>query len=177
MLGDYIELAYGKALKAEDRENGSIPVWGSNGRVGWHNQPLAAGPGIVVERKGNPGTINYIRDDFFCIDTTFYVVPRKPTWNIPFLWLMMDGLNLPRLGADSAVPGLNRDIACRAECTQPDEILVSTFSSAVEPMLSGIAPNEAETNILGTLRDFLLPKLINGEIYLKAAEQSIEDAL
>ena len=51
-LGECIELAYGKALKADDRKGGSIPVYGSNGQVGWHDKKLVAGPGIVVGRKG-----------------------------------------------------------------------------------------------------------------------------
>ena len=56
-LGEVIELAYGKALKAGDRKGGAIPVYGSNGQVGWHNEELVAGPGIVVGRKGNPGIV------------------------------------------------------------------------------------------------------------------------
>ena len=50
MLGELIELAYGKALKEENRKPGSIPVYGSNGQVGWHDEALAKGPGIIVGR-------------------------------------------------------------------------------------------------------------------------------
>ena len=51
-LGDVIELAYGKALRAKDRKRGNVPVYGSNGQVGWHDQKLVAGPGIVVRAQG-----------------------------------------------------------------------------------------------------------------------------
>ena len=73
-LGDLLELAYGKALRAEDRLPGETPVYGSNGQVGWHNEPLVAGPGVVVGRKGNPGITTWIPTDFFPIDTTFFVM-------------------------------------------------------------------------------------------------------
>ena len=76
-LGDLIELAYGKALKAADRRGGPIPVYGSNGQVGWHDNRLVAGPGIVVGRKGNPGVVTWAHTDFYPIDTTFCVVPRS----------------------------------------------------------------------------------------------------
>ena len=76
-LGELIELAYGKALRARDRKSGPIPVYGSNGQVGWHDKKLVAGPGIIVGRKGNPGIVTWAHRDFFPIDTTFYVVPRK----------------------------------------------------------------------------------------------------
>jgi type I restriction enzyme S subunit len=83
-LGDLLELAYGKALKAEDRRNGKVPVYGSNGQVGWHNERLACGPGIVVGRKGNPGVVTWAPTDFFVIDTAFYVVPRTSCHSLRF---------------------------------------------------------------------------------------------
>ena len=58
-LGELLELEYGKALKAEDRCAGNIPVYGSNGQVGWHNEKLVNGPGIVLGRKGNPGVVTW----------------------------------------------------------------------------------------------------------------------
>jgi type I restriction enzyme S subunit len=70
-LGELIDLSYGKALKEENRRPGSIPVYGSNGQVGWHDEALARGPGIIVGRKGNPGTVVWVPSDFFAIDTTF----------------------------------------------------------------------------------------------------------
>jgi restriction endonuclease S subunit len=69
-LGDLLELAYGKALKAEDRRDGSVPVYGSNGQIGWHDRRLVPGPGIIVGRKGNPGIATWAPTDFFPIDTT-----------------------------------------------------------------------------------------------------------
>src|SRR5882762_2652164 len=85
-LGDLLELAYGKALKAEDRRDGDVPVYGSNGQVGFHNQRLVAGPGIVVGRKGNPGIATWVPTDFFAIDTTFYVVPKPNCVGLDFLF-------------------------------------------------------------------------------------------
>jgi predicted GIY-YIG superfamily endonuclease len=55
------ELAYGKALREDVRNVGTIPVFGSNGQVGWHNEPLVKGPGVVVGRKGNPGFVTWAR--------------------------------------------------------------------------------------------------------------------
>ena len=86
-LGDLIELAYGKALKEENRRAGSIPVFGSNGQIGWHDQKLVDGPGIIVGRKGNPGVVTWAPTDFFAIDTTFYVVPKTECRSLQFLVL------------------------------------------------------------------------------------------
>jgi len=56
-LSAVLELAYGKALKADDRRGGDVAVYGSGGIVGWHDEALVDGPGIVVGRKGNVGAV------------------------------------------------------------------------------------------------------------------------
>ena len=85
-LGEVIELAYGKPLKAEDRKNGSVCVYGANGPVGWHDDKLVSGPGIVVGRKGNPGVVTWAHGDFYPIDTTFYVEPIGACRSLYFLY-------------------------------------------------------------------------------------------
>ena len=112
ILGNLLELTYGKALKADNRkQDGETPVYGSNGQVGWHNMSLVRGPGIVVGRKGNPGTVTWAHSNFFPIDTTFYVVPKNDKNILYFLYFALKSQNLSSLAADSAVPGLNRNLA------------------------------------------------------------------
>ncbi len=72
-IGDVLELAYGKALKAEHRKQGLVPVYGSSGVVGLHDESLVSGPGIIVGRKGNVGSVFWSDADFYPIDTVFYV--------------------------------------------------------------------------------------------------------
>ena len=72
-LGDFVELAYGKALKADDRRDGKVSVFGSGGICGYHDKALVKGPGIIVGRKGNVGSVFWSDDDFYPIDTVFYV--------------------------------------------------------------------------------------------------------
>lgn len=54
-VGDLCEFKYGRALSAGARIDGSVPVYGSNGIVGWHNDALTSGPTIVIGRKGSLG--------------------------------------------------------------------------------------------------------------------------
>lgn len=126
-LGDLIELAYGKALKATSRKDGPIPVYGSNGRIDWHDKGLVSGPGIVVGRKGNPGTVTWVQNEFFPIDTTFYVVPRDTDMSLLFLFYALDAQNLPSVAADSAVPGLNRNLAYMNRQVTPDTGTLEEF--------------------------------------------------
>ena len=163
-LGVLIELAYGKALKADERKNGSIPVYGSNGQVGWHDERLVAGPGIVVGRKGNPGVVTWAHSDFYPIDTTFYVVPTNTNQSLPFLFFVLTAQDLPSVSADSAVPGLNRNLAYMNSQIVPDKMVMDEFSNCANAIFARRYSLEEESRTLADLRDRLLPKLVSGEV-------------
>ena len=163
-LGDLIELAYGKALKADNRRSGTIPVYGSNGQVGWHDEKLVAGPGIVVGRKGNPGVVTWVHADFFPIDTTFYVVPRVRNWGLPFLFFALTTQDLPAISADSAVPGLNRNLAYMNKQVVPSGLILDEFNDCAGAIFRSCHLLKKESSTLAAQRDALLPRLVSGEI-------------
>ncbi len=169
-LGELADFAYGKGLKDEDRCPGEIPVYGSNGQVGWHNKALVKGPGVVVGRKGNPGTVNWVHTDFYPIDTTFYVVPKGGIQSMYYLFYILSLLHLPSLGADSAVPGLNRNIAYMSEIVVPSAEITEAFDLQCAPFLNRVQANDNESRTLAAIRDALLPKLISGEIRVSDAD-------
>jgi len=174
-LGDLIELAYGKPLKESDRIPGSYSVYGSNGVVGSHNQHLVRGPGIIVGRKGNPGIVKWSEEDFFPIDTTFYVKPKSDIREMTFLFFALCHQRLSELSADSAVPGLNRNIAYINHQVVPPSSLLYLFEEEVKQIFDRIAVSNLEILSLQKLRDNLLPKLISGELRVPDAEKMLEE--
>ena len=173
-LGDLLELAYGKPLKAENRTNGNVPVYGSNGLIGWHDEKLIDGPGIVVGRKGNPGTVTWVESSFYPIDTTFYVIPTNRV-GLRFLYHALMCHDLTSLGADSAVPGLNRNLAYISKQLVPHNSLDSVFENLTEKLFLS-SHNLNKQSMDGTeIRDALLPNLISGEIRVPEAEHLIEN--
>ena len=165
-LGDVIELAYGKALRAQDRRPGDVPVYGSNGQVGWHDERLVEGPGVVVGRKGNPGVITWAPTDFWPIDTTFYVVPRTASLTLLFLLYALERQDLPSVSADSAVPGLNRNLAYMNAQIVPPARVVELFTDSLRDVLARSQRSSEDSQTLATLRDTLLPQLVAGELRL-----------
>lgn len=105
-INNILTLEYGKALKENDRIDGECPVYGSNGIIGFHDQKLVSGPGIIVGRKGSAGEVLFSATDFFPIDTTFYV---KTNLDNKFVYYLLKSLNIKQLVGSSAVPGLNRN--------------------------------------------------------------------
>ncbi|MEX1027503.1 MAG: hypothetical protein WD049_05785 [Candidatus Paceibacterota bacterium] len=104
-------LEYGDALKAEDREAGDVPVYGSNGIVGSHVAGNIRGPALIVGRKGSYGKINYSEGDAFAIDTTYYINSQCTRADLRWLSYALPLLGLDEDSQDAAVPGLSREFA------------------------------------------------------------------
>lgn len=110
-LGQIAKLNYGKALKAEDRIEGTVPVYSSAGLTGYHNEPLVNSIGLIVGRKGTVGKVYYSKQPFCCIDTAYYILPDNDIYDFDYLYYLLQTLGLEELNEDSAVPGLNRETA------------------------------------------------------------------
>ena len=102
-------LEYGASLPKKKRIDGHIPVMGSNGISGYHNEYLIKGPAIIVGRKGSAGEVTYINSDCFPIDTTYYVkIVDTNRTDILYLYHLLKTLDLPSLRGGAGIPGLNR---------------------------------------------------------------------
>lgn len=112
-------LAYGDSLAAENREDGEIPVYGSNGQVGTHDTPNTLAPVIVVGRKGSFGKLNYSLEPVFAIDTTYFIDKRHCSENLDWLAYALQSLKLDDASKDSAVPGLAREDAYKHKLPVP----------------------------------------------------------
>ena len=105
--------AYGDSLSEEIRRKGNVPVFGSNGPVGFHASANTNAPCIVVGRKGSFGKVNYSCTPVFAIDTTFFIDTRYSSADIRWLYYLLGWLRLDDISRDSAVPGLNREESYR----------------------------------------------------------------
>jgi type I restriction enzyme S subunit len=107
-LGNLLALEYGSALPEQQRTGFGFPVFGSSGEIGRHSQALIKGPGIIVGRKGSVGEVRWSREDFWPIDTTYFVIPKEGV-NVRWLYWLLGSLYLKKLDAGTGVPGLNRN--------------------------------------------------------------------
>ncbi|MGV5526039.1 restriction endonuclease subunit S [Pseudomonas sp. XP1] len=171
---DLMELAYGKALKATDRVDGQVPVYGSGGITGYHDQSLLDGPGIIVGRKGTVGSLYWEDCPFFPIDTVFYVKAKKP---LTYCYYLLRTLGLEGMNTDGAVPGLNRGNAYRLRAVVPPEAVLEGFDGVASRLRGRIFANAQQAQTLTQLRDILLPRLISGQLRLPEAEALIEEAV
>jgi len=158
-LGEAMSLEYGKSLRSTDRTHGEFPVYGSSGLVGWHNAALVPGPGIIVGRKGNVGSVHWSDLPFFPIDTVYYVVTDVP---LRYVWFNLQTQNF--INNDAAVPGLSRNQAYSLPFVRPTDPTLAQFDALVAPFFANIRNLSLRNDNLQETRDLLLPRLISGEL-------------
>ncbi len=130
LLKRICDLSYGDSLPEDKRNDGDIPVYGSNGIVGLHDISNALAPVIIVGRKGSYGKLNYSTEKVFAIDTTYYIDESTTTRNIRWLYYALSCLQLDEGSKDSAVPGLSREDAykhCVPVCNSYEQQAIASF--------------------------------------------------
>ncbi len=71
-------------------------------------------------RKGSAGEVNWIDQDCFPIDTTYFVnIVNTENVDLRYLYVALLNLNLQDLRGGGAVPGLNRNDAYQKEVSLP----------------------------------------------------------
>ncbi len=171
-VSDHLSLAYGKSLPSGRRHPGGVPVYGSGGITGFHNEALLNEPAVIVGRKGTVGSLFWEDRPCFPIDTVFFVQPEAP---LPFCYYLLESLPLRDMNTDAAVPGLNRENVYRLEITAPPTALIAAFAVTASRFRETIAAVSEESETLTQLRDTLLPKLISGELRIGDAKRFMEE--
>jgi len=146
-VGNEIILEYGKSLPARKRRKGKIPVYGSNGITGYHDEALVSGPGIIVGRKGSVGEVKYSKTDFYPIDTTYYVTLKKKN-DLVFWYYFLKTLNLTQMNTHSAVPGLNRELVYSLSIKKPSLLEQMKIGCILKTLDNKIDNNRCINNVL-----------------------------
>ena len=107
-LGDVMTLQRGFDLPVTKRISGPYPVIASTGPVGVHDRAAVEGPGVVIGRSGSLGGGQFIKSDFWPLNTTLWVKDFRGN-DRRFCYYLLKSLNLSQYNAGSGVPTLNRN--------------------------------------------------------------------
>ena len=106
-LGEILNFRRGHDLPHTEMAGGDIPVAGSNGIIGFHNEASPISPCITIGRSGNVG-IPFMYNRAWAHNTTLYIDDFKG--NDPlYIFYLLKTLPLSSFGGGSAVPTLNRN--------------------------------------------------------------------
>ena len=108
-LGEFVRLQRGHDLTASEQQPGSVPIMGSAGPNGTHNEALAKGPGVVIGRSGaSAGRVHFTEVDYWPHNTCLYVTDFLGN-NPRFAYYLLQTLDLAAFNSGSAQPSLNRN--------------------------------------------------------------------
>ena len=160
-LSELINVKYGKDHKKLN--DGNYPVYGSGGIMRYVDKFLYDKESVLIPRKGTLNNVFYINDPFWSVDTMFYTEMKKE--NIAkYVYFFVKGKDLNSMNAGSAVPSMTTEILNAIEVVIPSDEYLEKFENIVSPMFKQIKQCIIENENLASIRDTLLPKLMNGEI-------------
>ena len=143
-LGDILNFRRGYDLPKTKMVSGKIPVAGSNGIIGYHNEATPITPCITIGRSGNVGT-PYIYKQCWAHNTVLYVDDFKGN-NPYYLYYLLKTLPLASFGGGSAVPTLNRNHIHPIEVKYTPNLNIQKRIVSVLSSLDGKIQNNKQIN-------------------------------
>lgn len=106
---DVVKMQRGFDLPVQERNQmGKIPVYGSNGVLGYHDVPKVKGDGIITGRSGTIGKVLYTESDYWPLNTTLFSADTYGN-DVIYLSYLMEMYDLSRFIEGTGVPTLNRN--------------------------------------------------------------------
>lgn len=156
---------------SKQRTNGCrVPIFSNGidneGLYGYTNESRILEKSITVSARGTIGFVCLRTEPYVPIVRLISVVPTKENLSAEFLYLWAITQNISGTGTTQqqlTVPDFKR-----TSIVVPDTNLLCKFNEVIMPIFLKIKHNKEVCESLASLRDTLLPKLMNGEI--KVAE-------
>lgn len=155
---DFVTLQRGKDLTRAEFREGNIPVAGSNGIIGYHDEALVKGPGVTVGRSGATGRVTYYNAAFWPHNTSLYV--RDFKGNHPrFVAYYLEHLDLGKFSSGVAVPTLDRNSFRTISIEIPPLPEQQRIAQVLSTVQEAIAQQERLIRTTTELKQALMQKL------------------
>ena len=159
-----MEIGNGKDHK--ELNDGNIPVYGSGGVMRKVDASIYDGESVLIPRKGTLNNIIYVNGAFWTVDTMFYTKMKKAHSAI-FVYYSAKLYDFEKLNTGTGVPSMTSTIIYNLKVVMPPEEILERFDNYVQAFYLQIQKNKIENEELSSLRNFLLPLLMNGQVGFK----------
>nr|WP_257226759.1 MULTISPECIES: restriction endonuclease subunit S [unclassified Acinetobacter] len=106
--GDALKIINGKNQKAVLDQNGTFPICGSGGVMGYANEWLTPAQSVIIGRKGNINKPILMFENFWNVDTAFGLVPNKDLLKVDYLFWFCHFFNFEQLNKTVTIPSLTK---------------------------------------------------------------------
>ncbi|MFG6332243.1 MAG: restriction endonuclease subunit S [Lachnospiraceae bacterium] len=160
-FADLLEIGNGKDHK--ELRDGNIPVYGSGGVMRTVDTSIYNGESVLIPRKGTLNNIIYVNGAFWTVDTMFYTKMKKAHSAI-FAYYSAKLYDFEKLNTGTGVPSMTSSIIYNLKIVIPTKNVLESFDNYVQALYKQMNEKESENRELVSLRDFLLPLLMNGQV-------------
>ena len=147
-LGELVTIKYGKNQKKVQSEDGTIPIYGTGGLMGYATDALYDKPSVLIGRKGTINKVHYVNHPFWTVDTLFYTEVNEKLVIPKYLYYLMSLLDLGSYNEGTTIPSLRTETLNRLEFGIPDLDYQEKVLSMLEPIDKKIKLNNEINNNL-----------------------------
>ena len=145
-------------------QDGKFAVYGSGGIMRSVTDYLYSGESILFPRKGTLNNVMYVNEKFWTVDTMFYSEVNKNNSALYVFYSVKD-IDFNKLNTGTGVPSMTSSILYDLNIIVPEENILEKFNTVVKRNYETIKLNNIQNQELIQLRDWLLPMLMNGQVY------------
>ena len=175
-IGTLAKIKAGKRPSSKfSKPNGAhrVPVYGGNGISWYTHEPLYNPPFLITGRVGTLGTVFRVNESVWVSDNALCCFPIESK-SFELLFFCLKSLDYDSLNAGSTQPLLTQTVLRAQRVMIGDQRVREAFSDCIRPLFSRAVHSTRESQTLAVVRDFLLPRLMSGEIRLREAEKAVE---
>jgi type I restriction enzyme S subunit len=181
-LGDLINIFDSKRipLSRTQREKriGKIPYYGATSVMGYVDDYifddeyiLLAEDGSVMDEKGFP-IVQFIWGKTW-VNNHAHVLQAKNITNNEFVFHLVKTISVIQIITGSIQLKINQENLRNVKVILPDEYTLKNFSKFTTPIRKKLINNIEENQELASLRDWLLPMLMNGQVSVGEVEEQL----
>ena len=127
-----VKMQRGYDLPVQDRNHeGSIPVYGANGVLGYHDVAKINNGGIITGRSGTIGKVYLANKEYWPLNTSLFSIDTYGN-NLIYLQYLVTLYDLKRFVEGTGVPTLNRNMFHNKKIIEVSINEQNTFASFVE---------------------------------------------
>ena len=150
------------------KEDGKYFVYGANGIVGRYNKFNHEHPEIAICCRGaSCGNYLITLPKSWITGNSMVVTPKDSSVTKEYLYHSLRYIDIKRYVTGSAQPQITRSNLDGIKVVIPPFKSLEHFSNKAEKIRNELIKNINENNELSSLRDFLLPMLMNGQVQFK----------
>ena len=164
-MGEIADFKYGTMPKKDKIQETGYPIFSGYKIVGYYPEKMFENPQLIIVARGvgGCGDVKFTPKDCYLTNLSIAIIPSDLRHEL-YMFYYLKQQDMKILNTGSAQPQITISSLANYNIPIPNIEDIETFNSFAVPFVEMVRKNEIEIKQLSNLRDFLLPRLMSGEI-------------